>query len=400
VQFIVFTGSGQGKYDEATRSWFVLVGSFIVLTVAASPIATTFPEISRVWLSRIFLLPYKSKETVSPELVERKYRLPPWHLARNLAQSFRVILVIMMYSGVMPILYLFGAVFCFVVYWVDKWLLLRGCSRPPRYSEEVMLSITHLWPIGAFAHMVFVVMSFSNQSLLPSSWSNWRTTLEQLLQINLQTYEDAMQRWHMAAGNKDQRREMRRQYFHARFLDVARGGAHAATAILICQVSAAMAQEIYLIFLKPIVAPFLDYAWKQFHVWLRKRDVVQRMEAAWREMHVHRGILGKALHLTGGDTRMTALEKTVTEMEGTGLLSSYEMGENPRYRTAHNIIEACNEDAQLMDAGLRQRLARRSRTTAGARAWKDCQSMLRKLLICIIVLTVLFVVCVHGVKGT
>jgi len=47
------------------------------------------------------------------------------------------LMVTMMYGSGMPLLYAFACVFCLLVGFFDKRLLLRVCRRPPRYGTEL-----------------------------------------------------------------------------------------------------------------------------------------------------------------------------------------------------------------------------------------------------------------------
>ena len=41
-----------------------------------------------------------------------------------------------MYSPGLPILFIISAVNLFIIYWIDKWLILRFYRTPKNYDEE------------------------------------------------------------------------------------------------------------------------------------------------------------------------------------------------------------------------------------------------------------------------
>ena len=48
-----------------------------------------------------------------------------------------IIWVIMMFSAAMPTIYIAGILLCFVMYWVDKIILLKYNRAPPQFGTEL-----------------------------------------------------------------------------------------------------------------------------------------------------------------------------------------------------------------------------------------------------------------------
>ena len=56
----------------------------------------------------------------------------------------------MMYGPIIPIAYLITAIFFFVEYWLDKYILLRRNCRPPNIGKNLNAVILKFIPIGVF----------------------------------------------------------------------------------------------------------------------------------------------------------------------------------------------------------------------------------------------------------
>ena len=116
--------------------------------------STTIPPL----IIAFFVKPCLSCCLARGEVVEAKlnemYVLPPWNLSLRMAQTLTVIFVICMYSGGMPLLYVVGFVYSIVAFWLDKWCLLKGSSKPPAYNQKILqacrafLSCGFLWGGG------------------------------------------------------------------------------------------------------------------------------------------------------------------------------------------------------------------------------------------------------------
>ena len=99
---------------------------------------------------------------------ENLYIGPLFNLDARLAQIIAFTWVTFMYSAGLPILFLITAVNFMLIYWVDKWLVLRFYRTPKNYDEvcinfsleEIMLSFVFHFIIGAIV--------YSNEKILTS----------------------------------------------------------------------------------------------------------------------------------------------------------------------------------------------------------------------------------------
>ena len=120
------------------------------------------------------------------------YRGPPFKIHYRYSQVLVTIYVCWMYAVSMPIMPLFGAVSCYVSYWVDKYLFCNFYRTPPMYSDDMgkrstkilgYLVIVHLimsiWMMGC--EEIFVGEPISNEDSYSSQLAGVDSTLPSFL---------------------------------------------------------------------------------------------------------------------------------------------------------------------------------------------------------------------------
>lgn len=133
--------------------------------------STTVPPLIMAFIVKPCLSCILSRGEVVQARLNEMYVLPPWNLSLRMAQTLTVVFVICMYSGGMPLLYVVGFVYSIVAFWLDKWCLLKGSSKPPAYNQSIVHVVMNFLPVAAFLHTVISGWTYGNQSLVPSEWS-------------------------------------------------------------------------------------------------------------------------------------------------------------------------------------------------------------------------------------
>lgn len=256
----------------------------------------------------------KAGNVLTEALLLERYELPEWNLALRLAQSMNVVCCCIMYSGGMPVLYLVGATYCFIAYWMDKYTLLRGSRRPPSYSPHVVKTCTHILPFAALLHALFACSVLGNQKLFPSTWSRFREVAEVVFRISFADYVTIMDEWE-AADSATRENVLYGQYLQARFLDYSREGTWLLMFICFGIILYYVLTFTYKLFLAPTLRPFVflakQYACSCCCCCFTKRDEVSE-EISFEE--VERQLLKK------------------------GIPPSYTLNDNRAYKAAHTAI--------------------------------------------------------------
>lgn len=363
-----FVSIGRGAYHEPNQEWFKVVGSSIVVTSFLQIISTTLPEVIRTIAVRLCAFRYYVRTRVTQEALNSRYKLPTWDLPMRLAQSMNVICVIIMYASGMPVLYYIGALYCFVAYWVDKWSLLRGCSKPPAYSQELVIRALDLQPVMVFAHVAWAALIFSNQMLLPSGWSPWVAWSTWQFGLSLEEYEEVTEAWRDTRAPND-KADLYGDFVRARFVDLGRDGAWRVMFILAFYCVYFTLLAVYKMFLKPLIGPIIDPAKEELKSKLKDMKAVQFAEK--KLLQWSGGLLSDPFHLRGMPLEdKPPLMDIFPDLFSKGLLTSYSMSANPRYTWAADALRTADHDIKeaLANATRSRRSTVRARASSSARS--------------------------------
>lgn len=81
------------------------------------------------------------------------------------SQVLTQLFVTLMYGGGLPILYPCLICSFFIIYWVDKFTLLRVYQSPPRYNKKLMEATRGWLTVALIIHLVFSFWMFSNSTI-------------------------------------------------------------------------------------------------------------------------------------------------------------------------------------------------------------------------------------------
>jgi hypothetical protein len=96
------------------------------------------------------------------------WTLPYFRLSDRYAQCLAMVLVVVTFSAGMPILTPICAAFFFIGYWTDKFILLRGSSRPPHVDESTALQSVRFLFLAIILHCIMGTQMLGNQQSFPS----------------------------------------------------------------------------------------------------------------------------------------------------------------------------------------------------------------------------------------
>jgi len=301
---------GEGLHDDISASWFISVGSGVALTIFMQVFSSTVPPLLNSFILTPLWAWYLGRRKVTQETIDAIYVLPDWNIALRMAQTLNVFFCIMMYSGGMPVLYALGVVYCFVAYWLDKWCLLHGSSKPAAYKHDVIRVCAEALPGAAFCHTLLSLWAFGNQQLFPSDWSHTLPLAEWLFGISREDYDVVIDLY--TTGTESIRREHQAWYIHARCLDFSRKGCWLLFLILIgfCVYFVVYWAWVYL--LQPVLSPWL---------------------------FLMRECSSRALPPNSPQTAAArTFEQEEKDMDGRGMLTSYCISANPKYQAAYLAI--------------------------------------------------------------
>ena len=107
----------------------------------------------------------KSKKVLQEDY-EDLYIGPEFVFDYRLGQIVAFTWVSFMYNIGMPILFLISAINFFMMYWIDKWLLLRFHKTPRNYDERTIKFSLKYMKLAFLFHAVIGYLMISNKNVL------------------------------------------------------------------------------------------------------------------------------------------------------------------------------------------------------------------------------------------
>lgn len=104
---------------------------------------------------------------------EELYIGPEFALDARLAQIVAIVWVTFMYSPALPVLFVIAVINFFIIFWVDKYLLLRFYHSPKNYNEEsIMFSLGEM-KFSFLFHFLIGLLVYSNERIISPTTSNF-----------------------------------------------------------------------------------------------------------------------------------------------------------------------------------------------------------------------------------
>merc|ERR1711871_204948 len=258
-----FSSIFKGRYHDFDRTFFPNVGSSLCLTIAMITVSDAAPQYLWSFILDPLIACCYQRGVVTQQKLNKIYQLPDWSVSNRLAQVMNAITCVMMYSGGMPALYIVGFIYCFVAYWTDKVVLLRGSCKPPTFNESILVTALSLFPLVAFMHTIVSVWMFGQQNLFPSTWSNLTWLAEGLVGMTREESTKIVNTYQPGVGDYG-------EYVKARCVDLSRDG---------CVL-------LFLIFLAFVALFVLSFLWKRvfrlffFPLEIMLKECIRHVEAS------------------------------------------------------------------------------------------------------------------------
>lgn len=108
----------------------------------------------------------KTKKIIQPEY-EGLYLGSVFQIENRYSVLISMFFIILMYSTTVPILYVYGAILCFVQYWMDKYLFLRHYRKPPNYGLGLARYARQTIEWALLIHLLMGLYMMSDPEIFP-----------------------------------------------------------------------------------------------------------------------------------------------------------------------------------------------------------------------------------------
>mmetsp|Transcript_511 Transcript_511/g.521 ORF Transcript_511/g.521 Transcript_511/m.521 type:complete len:488 (-) Transcript_511:930-2393(-) len=163
----------QGDYEDINSMWYLDVGTQIIISMVLEILAPHFvPFIlfiiykSRRCLDRGCSLDDRRSKKLLQQEYEDLYIGPEFSLDARLAQMVAFVWTTFMYSSGLPVLFVITAVNFLLMFWIDKFLLLRFYRTPKNYDETCIYFSLGEMKYSFVFHFFLGALIFSNNKIL------------------------------------------------------------------------------------------------------------------------------------------------------------------------------------------------------------------------------------------
>eukprot|EP00928_Gymnodinium_smaydae_P001010 TRINITY_DN10378_c0_g2_i1.p1 TRINITY_DN10378_c0_g2~~TRINITY_DN10378_c0_g2_i1.p1 ORF type:complete len:940 (-),score=180.77 TRINITY_DN10378_c0_g2_i1:179-2998(-) len=159
---------GAGEHHLFARGWFAVVGSAMVMTMLTNAFAGG-GGLFGGWAFTVFYRRLCARRIQTQDELLQLYTNPEFDISTMLAQLLMTSFCTMLYSSAMPLLTVLAAIYCFILYWSSKALLLKGSRRPPQYDAAMVKQAAQILLFAIPVHLVFAIGAYSDACTFPSN---------------------------------------------------------------------------------------------------------------------------------------------------------------------------------------------------------------------------------------
>lgn len=157
------------KFSDFTREWYIEVGSTLTITMLVSVFSPHLFNLlifyPRGGCKRTCYKGYKTQKEIN-----LAFKGPDFDIATRYSQILNVVFSSMLYSGGIPLLNATCCATIFLLYWTDKFLILRHYSRPPRYNQDLNNKFLSILPWAAILHCGFSLYMIGTEDIFPENF--------------------------------------------------------------------------------------------------------------------------------------------------------------------------------------------------------------------------------------
>lgn len=89
-------------------------------------------------------------------------------ISKNYSMMYLVTWATMTYSSAMPVLYLFGFLYFFTSYYIERFLIFKYYRKSKVFNEQIPINTSYLFRWALVFHCLFSFMLFSNNQIFYS----------------------------------------------------------------------------------------------------------------------------------------------------------------------------------------------------------------------------------------
>ncbi|CAG9311615.1 unnamed protein product [Blepharisma stoltei] len=159
-----------GDYKDFSREWYEDVGATIIATLLVSIALPHFINLLIFYPIGVIKRHCCHKKYITQYQMNAAFTGPEFDISSRTSVILTVIFSCYLYSGGIPLLNIVCFVTLVVIYWTDKFLVLRHYRKPPVYSELMYKRVGYFLPFGIMLHCGFSLYMYGSQDIFPREY--------------------------------------------------------------------------------------------------------------------------------------------------------------------------------------------------------------------------------------
>jgi hypothetical protein len=127
---------GSGDYSDFEFAWYADVAASILLTMILAMFSPHCLNVLSGWLVKKMRM-FKLKALHTTEQIKHLYTSPEFDLSVRYSAVLTVLFVSLMYASAIPVLMWTATLTFTLMYWCDKYVLLRASNIPPAHDCSI-----------------------------------------------------------------------------------------------------------------------------------------------------------------------------------------------------------------------------------------------------------------------
>lgn len=163
--FVEDLGLLQGDYEDFDKGWYVAVAAALTMTMVINTFVPVASAFAAGFVKKI-VRRLGGGGAVTQAQLNTLYEGVPWQYEKQYAFILVFLFVTLFYMGGVPVLAALASLHFFLMWQMDKYLMLRSYKKPPTYDAQLANMLAGMLPIAFLMHLGTASYMLGNDQLL------------------------------------------------------------------------------------------------------------------------------------------------------------------------------------------------------------------------------------------
>jgi hypothetical protein len=164
-----------GTFDDFIPEWYLNVGTTLLMTMLINVVSLPIINLTILFLKAIGRCcdrRCKCDKRVTKKKTQTKwnqlYTGPDFMIDLRYSQILNVVFICLLYGSGLPLLFVSTFLNLIIIYWLDKFFLLKICKNPKNFDDKLEISVRRVLYIILVIHLGVAVWVYGNPLIFGS----------------------------------------------------------------------------------------------------------------------------------------------------------------------------------------------------------------------------------------